>query len=97
MSELAVQSINQAVQGMYEAFPYPNYSLFVPLRWQEAYASGSLFALRLAQAKGEGLIAQQDVVVKTLDAVRGGAPWFTGATVLGDGTPSLIVDLGSLL
>ena len=43
------------------------------------------------------LIAQQDVVVKPLDAVRGGAPWFSGATVLGDGTPSLIVDLGSLI
>ena len=42
------------------------------------------------------LIAQQDIVVKPLVAVRGSAPWFTGATVLGDGTPSLIVDLGSL-
>ncbi len=45
----------------------------------------------------DGMIAQQDVVVKPLDAVRGGAPWFSGATVLGDGTPSLIVDLGSLI
>jgi two-component system, chemotaxis family, sensor kinase CheA len=45
----------------------------------------------------DGLVAQQDVVVKPFDAVRGGAPWFSGATVLGDGTPSLIVDLGSLI
>lgn len=45
----------------------------------------------------DAMIAQQDVVVKPLDAVRGGAPWFSGATVLGDGTPSLIVDLGSLI
>lgn len=45
----------------------------------------------------DGMIAQQDVVVKPFDAVRGGAPWFSGATVLGDGTPSLIVDLGSLI
>ncbi len=51
MSEQAIQSINSAVQGMYEAFPYPDYSLFVPLRWQEAYASGSLFAQRLVQQK----------------------------------------------
>lgn len=59
MSEQAIQSINSAVQGMYEAFPYPNYSLFVPLRWQEAYASGSLFAQRLVQQKlGKTLLAQ---------------------------------------
>lgn len=45
----------------------------------------------------DAFIAQQDVVVKPFDAGRGGAPWFSGATVLGDGTPSLIVDLGSLI
>ena len=45
----------------------------------------------------DAMIAQQDVVVKPLDAAHGGAPWFSGATVLGDGTPSLIVDLGSLI
>lgn len=44
----------------------------------------------------DALVAQQDIVVKPYDAVRGSAPWFTGATVLGDGTPALIVDLGSL-
>ncbi|HYW30788.1 MAG TPA: chemotaxis protein CheA [Gemmatimonas sp.] len=45
----------------------------------------------------DAMIAQQDVVVKPFDAARGGAPWFSGATVLGDGTPSLIVDLGMLV
>ena len=44
----------------------------------------------------DALIGQQDIVVKRFDAARDGAPWFSGATVLGDGTPSLIVDLGSL-
>ena len=44
----------------------------------------------------DALVAQQDIVVKSFDAVRGSAPWFSGATVLGDGTPALIVDLGSL-
>ncbi len=44
----------------------------------------------------DALIGQQDIVVKRLDAARDGAPWFSGATILGDGTPSLIVDLGSL-
>lgn len=44
----------------------------------------------------DSLISQQDIVVKPYDAVRGSSPWFTGATVRGDGTPALIVDLGSL-
>ena len=44
----------------------------------------------------DALIGQQDIVVKRFDAPREGAPWFSGATVLGDGTPSLIVDLSSL-
>jgi SAM-dependent methyltransferase len=59
MSEQAIQSINAAVQGMYEAFPYPDYSLFVPLRWQEAYASGSLFAQGLVRQKlGQNLLPE---------------------------------------
>jgi len=40
------------------------------------------------------LQAQPDIVVKPLDAVRGARPWFSGATVLGDGSPALIVDVG---
>lgn len=43
------------------------------------------------------LLAQQDIIVKPIDLVRGAAPWFTGATVLGDGQPALIVDIGSVL
>ncbi|HET9239756.1 MAG TPA: methyltransferase domain-containing protein [Oligoflexus sp.] len=59
MSELAVQGINAAVKGMYEAFPYPDYSLFIPLRWQEAYASGSLFAQGLVRQKlGHNLLGE---------------------------------------
>ena len=42
------------------------------------------------------LTGQQDVVVKQFDAVRG-ATLFSGATILGDGAPALIVDVGSLL
>ncbi|MBC8088975.1 MAG: chemotaxis protein CheA [Phycisphaerae bacterium] len=42
------------------------------------------------------LIGQQDVVVKPYDAVQGAETLFAGATILGDGTPALIVDLGSL-
>jgi chemotaxis protein histidine kinase CheA len=36
-------------------------------------------------------------VVKQYDAPRDGLRWFAGATLLGDGSPSLIVDVSSLL
>jgi two-component system chemotaxis sensor kinase CheA len=51
---------------------------------------------RRAAVMVDALVAHQDIVVKPFDAARGAPPWFSGATVLGDGTPSLIVDLGSL-
>jgi two-component system, chemotaxis family, sensor kinase CheA len=43
------------------------------------------------------LTGQDEIVVKQYDAVRDGLPFFGGATLLGDGTPSLIVDVSSLL
>jgi two-component system chemotaxis sensor kinase CheA len=42
-------------------------------------------------------IGQQDVVVKRYDLPRGGSTMFAGATVLGDGSPALIVDVNSLI
>jgi len=44
----------------------------------------------------DAVLAQQDIVVKPIDAVRGAKPWFSGATVLGDGSPALIVDVSSV-
>jgi two-component system chemotaxis sensor kinase CheA len=43
------------------------------------------------------LTGQEEIVVKQYGAVRDGMPFFGGATLLGDGTPSLIVDVSSLL
>jgi two-component system chemotaxis sensor kinase CheA len=43
------------------------------------------------------LPGQQEIVVKQFDGVRGGSQLFSGATILGDGQPALIVDVGSLL
>ena len=43
------------------------------------------------------LTDQQDIVVKQFDAVRDGLAMFSGATILADGRPALIVDVGSLL
>ena len=39
-----------AVKGMYEAFPYPHYPLFLSLKWQDGYLGSSLFARRLLGA-----------------------------------------------
>ncbi|HEU4628875.1 MAG TPA: chemotaxis protein CheA [Gemmatimonadaceae bacterium] len=43
------------------------------------------------------LLGQQDAVVKRFDRVRGALDCFSGATILGNGTPALIVDVGRLL
>jgi two-component system chemotaxis sensor kinase CheA len=40
--------------------------------------------------------AQQEIVVKPLQKVRGAATKFSGGTILPDGTPSLILDINSL-
>jgi two-component system chemotaxis sensor kinase CheA len=42
------------------------------------------------------LMGQQDVVVKQFDAARDGLALFSGATILADGSPALIMDLASL-
>lgn len=43
------------------------------------------------------LIGQQEIVVKTFDTVRGAASCVTGATILSDGSPALILEANSLL
>jgi len=43
------------------------------------------------------LTGQQDIVVKQFDPARESLALFSGATILGDGAPALIVDVGSLL
>ncbi len=40
--------------------------------------------------------AQQEIVVKPLQRVRGSASMFSGGTILSDGTPSLILDINTL-
>lgn len=43
------------------------------------------------------LLGEQEAVVKRFDLARGALPCFSGATVLGNGMPALIVDVGRLL
>ncbi len=45
----------------------------------------------------DDLAGQQEVVVKQFDTVREGLTLFSGATILGDGAPALIIDVSSLL
>lgn len=65
-------------------------------RVQDSYVAVVEVGGRRSALVVDSLIAQQDIVVKPFNAVRGSMAWFSGATVLGDGTPALIVDLGSL-
>jgi two-component system chemotaxis sensor kinase CheA len=43
------------------------------------------------------LLGQQEVVVKPFDAVHGVAAGFSGATILGDGSPALILEAAGLV
>jgi two-component system chemotaxis sensor kinase CheA len=43
------------------------------------------------------LLGQQEIVVKTFDTVRGASSCVTGATILSDGSPALILEATSLL
>jgi two-component system chemotaxis sensor kinase CheA len=45
----------------------------------------------------DSLMGQQEVVVETFDAPKGTAPLFSGATILADGTPALILDAAALV
>ena len=45
----------------------------------------------------DALIGQQEIVVKSFEAPRGMLSVFSGATILGDGVPALILDAGGLV
>src|SRR5438034_8570455 len=45
----------------------------------------------------DGMLSQQEIVVKGLDAPDGTLPVFSGATIMGDGVPALILDSAGLV
>jgi two-component system chemotaxis sensor kinase CheA len=45
----------------------------------------------------DGMIGQREIVVKGFDAPQGTLPVFSGATIMGDGVPALILDAAGLL
>ncbi|MGE0353880.1 MAG: chemotaxis protein CheW [Gemmatimonadales bacterium] len=52
---------------------------------------------RRAAVVVDGLLGQQEIVVEGFDAPRGILKVFSGATILGDGEPALILDAAALL
>jgi two-component system chemotaxis sensor kinase CheA len=45
----------------------------------------------------DSLLGQQDIVVEPFDAPAGTPPFFSGATILADGAPALILDAAALI
>ncbi|HEX9347138.1 MAG TPA: chemotaxis protein CheA [Gemmatimonadales bacterium] len=45
----------------------------------------------------DGMLSQQEIVVKGFDAPQGTLPVFSGATIMGDGVPALILDSAGLV
>ena len=68
-----------------------------PLDGTVNYANGIPFYCVSVGLVVDELLGQQDVVVKRFDTARGAPPCFGGATVLGDGMPALILDVGQLI
>ena len=64
-------------------------------------ASGQVVLVELAERRAAVIVdqfeGQQEIVVKQFDGVSGSRTLFSGATILGDGSPALIVDASSLL
>lgn len=52
---------------------------------------------RRAAVVVDALVGQQEIVVEPFDAPKGTLPVFSGATILGDGAPALIVDPAALV
>jgi two-component system chemotaxis sensor kinase CheA len=71
----------------YEGAPHPGVEQVVVVEVAE----------RRAALVVDALVGQQEVVVKQFDGVRDGLTSFSGATILGDGAPALIIDVSSLL
>ena len=63
--------------------------------------TGQVVLVELAERKAalivDEFVGQQEIVVKQFDGVTGTKTLFSGATILGDGSPALIVDASSLL
>ena len=66
-----------------------------------AAASGQVVLIELAERRAalivDEFVGQQEIVMKQFDGVNGSRTLFSGATILGDGSPALIIDASTLL
>ena len=66
-----------------------------------AVSGGQVVLIELAERRAalivDEFIGQQEIVMKQFDGVNGSRTLFSGATILGDGAPALIIDASTLL
>ena len=83
-----------------DVLPLMRLRRIVGLPAREASAREHVIVLELADRRAglvvDGLAGQEEIVVKQYDPVRSDVQAFSGATILGDGAPALILDVGSL-
>jgi two-component system chemotaxis sensor kinase CheA len=64
-------------------------------------AKGQVVLVELAERRAalivDEFVGQQEIVMKQFDGVNGSRTLFSGATILGDGAPALIIDASTLL
>lgn len=64
-------------------------------------AGGQVVLVELAERRAalivDEFVGQQEIVMKQFDGVNGSRTLFSGATILGDGAPALIIDASTLL
>lgn len=84
-----------------EVLPLLRLREVVQLPRQGAELDGEIVVIERGERRAalmvDELTAQEDIVVKAFDGARDGLALFSGATILADGAPALIVDVGSLL
>jgi two-component system chemotaxis sensor kinase CheA len=65
------------------------------------HTKGQVVLVELAERRAalivDEFVGQQEIVVKQFDGVDGSRTLFSGATILGDGAPALIIDASTLL
>ncbi|MFH2145001.1 MAG: chemotaxis protein CheA [Candidatus Omnitrophota bacterium] len=70
-------------------------------RWQEEDGSISIVVVESAGKKAglvvDGVLGQQEVVIKSVGSLLKGIKGFAGATILGDGRVALILDVATLV
>ncbi len=84
-----------------EVLPLVRLRSLVGYRGEEVSGLERVIVVELAERRAalvvDDLIGQQEIVVKQFDGVQDARSLFGGATILGDGSPALILDVSSLL